>query len=180
MRRMSHTLCLLLTTASLFGCSSAEEEEAAACFLDGVVAEPSLRTDIVPILQGSCTFSSSCHGDKRDSQLDLYLGKKKPNPAKNVLPMTDAEVTEMLVGIINVASVTAPAVNIITPGDAEASFLMHKVDNTHKDQGFVCDSPVDEVSHECGDSMPKTAEDILCPTDRDTIRNWINAGAKDN
>lgn len=189
MRRIVQTLSLLLSVASLWGCSSAEEDAApgAVCRLDKTIEDPSFREHILPIFQGSCTFSNSCHGDNRpkglnhiNSQADRYLGKKQPNPAKNVLPMTDEEVSEMLAGIVNVPSTTAPAVNVITAGDANASFLMHKLDNTQGDQGYACEAQTSTVEDPCGDPMPQTSEEILCINDRDTIRNWINAGAKDN
>ncbi|MCA9629082.1 MAG: hypothetical protein KC766_15485 [Myxococcales bacterium] len=183
MQRIARAAGLLLTLSAIVSCSSedpAEGNTGTACRVETVSDDPSFRAEILPIFQGSCTFSSSCHGDKNKSQVDLYLGKKKPNEAKGVAPMTDQEVTEMLAGIVDRASMTAPAVNVITAGDANASFLMHKLDGTQTQQGFQCEAQESDLDDPCGDSMPQTASEILCQNERDTIRNWINAGAKDN
>lgn len=181
MQRFARAAGLLLTLSTITSCSSEDPaEEGVSCRIETVSDDPSFRTDILPIFQGSCTFSSSCHGDKTKSQAELYLGKKQPNEAKGVEPMTTAEVTEMLAGIIDRPSETAPAVNVISSGNASASFLMHKLDGTQTQQGFECEAQESDLDHPCGDSMPQTASEILCENERETIRNWINAGAKDN
>jgi hypothetical protein len=70
--------------------------------------------------------------------------------------------------------------SLITSGDAAQSFLMHKMDNTHNDQGLAC-TPLEgsDTGAPCGDSMPQGG-DVLCGGERDIVRNWINQGTLNN
>ncbi|MGE0325506.1 MAG: hypothetical protein AB7K71_14895 [Polyangiaceae bacterium] len=179
MQRIALAAGLLVTLCAFVGCSSEDPApEETACRISTVSADPSFRTDILPIFQGSCTFSDTCHGDTKRSQQNLYLGAPLPNAKKGIEEMTDQEVTDMIAGLIGRPSETAPAVNVITAGDASASFLMYKVDGTQNDQGFQCEN--EDGDPNCGESMPDTLGSLLCANERETIRNWINMGAKDN
>lgn len=177
-------LTLLALAAGLqLSCSSDDGEGGgpsgeANCRIEEVPAEPSFRAHILPTFQGACTFSSSCHGSKTRSQVDLYLGEKLPRTAAD--EMSSAAISEMLAGVIGRASVTAPDVQLIAAGNAASSFLMHKIDDTHRDQGYACTAQASDLDHPCGDSMPQTAEELLCSKERETIRRWIEQGAKDN
>ncbi len=175
----------LLTLAAsllLLSCGGEDGDEGptgeANCRISEVPAEPSFRAHILPTFQGACTFSSSCHGSKTRSQVDLYLGEKLPRtPADD---MSSAEISEMLAGVIGRASVTAPDVQLIAAGSAADSFLMHKVDDTHRGRGYACTPQQSGLDHPCGESMPQTAEELLCGKERETLRRWIDQGAKDN
>ncbi|MCA9646024.1 MAG: hypothetical protein H6718_29270 [Polyangiaceae bacterium] len=179
MKRIALATGLLLSLSVFVGCSSDDPaEESGTCRIKSVSADPSFRADILPIFQGSCTFSDTCHGDTKRSQQNLYLGAPLPNEAKGIPEMTNQEISDMLAGFIGRASETAPAVNLVTASDANASFLMYKVDGTQNDQGFQCVN--DDGDPDCGESMPDTLGSLLCDNERETIRNWINMGAKDN
>ena len=73
--------------------------------------------------------------------------------------------------IINVPSPTASA-DFVVPGDAAASYLMHKMNATHTlDQnlgGCGCNG--------LGGSMP-LGEELLPQATRNMVRDWINGGA---
>ena len=64
---------------------------------------------------------------------------------------------------MNVASVQV-ALNRVTPGNAENSYLIHKLDGR---SGIV------------GDRMP-TNGPFLTPAQIDVIEQWINDGARNN
>jgi len=109
----------------------------------GEQSVPSFSEDVQPWFDGSCTISG-CHGGPEASTgLDLDAG----------------ESYEMLVGVGS-AQADLPRVD---PGDAENSYLLHKVAGSHADVGGS------------GDQMPPvvgtTAEDVQMLID------WIVGGA---
>lgn len=154
---------------SVAGCGSEDGSSAPECYLTEVPASPSFREHILPSIQSSC-LGNSCHGSPQRSEADLYLGKRASNP------MTRLEISDIVARLVDQPSQTAPEVMLVAPGDAANSFLMHKLDNTHRAQGFVCQGGGE---HPCGDSMPESGE-ILCENDRNAVRAWINQGAQDN
>ena len=93
-------------------------------------------------------FNASCiehHGDHAtEADLDLTAGTAYAN-------------------LVNVASVQV-ALNRVTPGDAENSYLIHKLDGR---SGIV------------GDRMP-TNGPFLTTAQIDVIEQWINDGARNN
>ena len=104
---------------------------------------PSFAQDIQPLFNGSCTISG-CHGG--------------PESATG-LDLDEDMAYDMLVGVAS-SQVAIPRVD---PGDAENSYLVHKVAGSHEDVGGS------------GDLMPPvvgaSSEDVQMLID------WIAAGA---
>jgi hypothetical protein len=65
-------------------------------------------------------------------------------------------------------SVREPSLPVVTPGDAQASFLFRKV--TGDFTGLAC------APRQCGDRMPPRSAP-LPPEDIRSLRAWIEAGA---
>lgn len=137
-------------------------------------ADPSFETEVLPLTRRACGLSGSCHGAQTGSQADLYLG-----PAMKEDPPDAAARTAIIAAMVGQPSMTAPTMNLVTASDPSQSFLMHKMDDTHRDLGLTCNELVSGLDHPCGDSMPQGGE-ILCKGERDLVRNWIQQGAKDN
>ena len=126
---------------------------AAACGSDSPIA-PTTPTPtpggLQPTLSSiqSVVFDASCighHGDHAtEAGLDLTTGQSYSN-------------------LVNVPS-TQVALNLVTPNDAENSYLIHKLDGR---AGMV------------GDLMPVGAA-ALSTAQIDVIKQWINAGAQNN
>lgn len=116
----------------------------------------SLRNDVMPIFDQSCTFSS-CHSSL--------------NPAAGLNLGTDAgTVRTNLVG--RPAQQDMPLMALVDAGDPEGSFLMHKLD------GDFCAYPQCDGGF-CGLSMPQGSP-LLPVETRDVVRRWIAQGALDN
>ena len=126
---------------------------AAACGSDSPTA-PTTPTPtpggLQPTLSSiqSVVFDASCighHGDHAtEAGLDLTAGQSYSN-------------------LVNVPS-TQVALDLVTPNDAENSYLIHKLDGR---AGMV------------GDLMPVGAA-ALSTAQIDVIKQWINAGAQNN
>ena len=122
----------------------------------------SFKTDVAPIFQKSCAFSS-CHGNENGgNQANLYLGDDKAKIFTNLVGFTATKYPQM------------PR---IAANDAKNSYLMHKID------GDSCTLP--SCSGACANTMPDdTAIDqspsLLTVAQRDTFRRWILQGAQNN
>jgi hypothetical protein len=114
----------------------------------------SLRADVLPVFQTSCTSNSTCHGSSDGIEVFLSGG----------------DVHRRIVGVPSTELATMP---YVTPGDPTNSYLMHKVDGTLADFHAHC------AKQDCGLQMPK-GEAPLSQADRDVIRAWIEQGALDN
>ena len=123
---------------------------AAACSDSPTSPTPTAPGGLMPRLSSIQTsiFNASCiehHGDHAtEAGLDLTSGNAYSN-------------------LVNVPSVQA-ALNRVTPGDAENSYLIHKLDGR---AGIV------------GDRMP-TNGPFLTAAQIDVIEQWINDGARNN
>ncbi len=110
--------------------------------VEQVVAEPTHDADIQPIWDDACR---GCHTPSFD------FGE---------LVLTDA-FTE-LSGVESVGNAPMPRV---LPGDADGSYLWHKLAGSHREVGGG------------GDTMPAGGRPVLSDVRLQTIRNWIETGA---
>jgi len=141
----------------------------------------SFATTIQPILQVGCgTGGNTCHGQygAGASTANLYLAE----PVANGDGYGDAGA--IITGIRGVASIEAPSLDIINPGNPGESYLMHKID------GDMCAIMSDcaalpltdfngTINVACGVQMPQNSSP-LSDDDRTQIWNWIAQGANKN
>jgi hypothetical protein len=134
----------------------------------------------MPIFQGKCA-ASSCHNEGH-KEAGLSLG-----PASGS-PVDDTVLKDVHDNLVNTPAqtVTTGDVMRIVPGDPSKSFLVDKITDTQNDKGFKCTNQNPNyvtVPQPCGDYMPTSGGDHLCPASRakfDTIINWIAQGAQNN
>ena len=106
--------------------------------------------DVQPLFTASCA-SSLCHdGDVDDPDLgeDLNLTAGASYAA-----------------IVGVSAAQATDLNLIEPGDVEASYLWHKLNDTHETVGGE------------GECMPYLLCTSMTEKELKTIENWIADGA---
>ena len=160
--------------AGLAGCGGDDDGPAAdpSCFDYGSFQagtdEVSLAREVMPVLQGSCTFGNSCHGTTTGSKGLVYLG-----PVLGATASVE-QLEEMLEQTVDVEPVIEAGMPLITPGDPAQSFLMHKTDGTLECAVLAC-----AADGSCGQPMPYTK--ALAPLEeRNVIRRWIAQGAQLN
>lgn len=130
----------------------------------------SFRDDVYPVIQRACN-DFACHGNESEAAAELFLGE--PPPAD----VDSASIHALLVGV---PSITAPAVDLVSPGSAEESFFMLKIDGCQNAHALDCErQPGSESEAACGGNMPLAGRPV-CNADRDRIRRWIAQGALDN
>lgn len=171
----------LASCACLSGCSSRAQaepddagggasDECAAFVSTADLTTPvvSFMSDVVPLLQKSCTTAGSvCHGDpKVTAQGRPFLG----------LPEGGENAEEIAAGIVGVASAEDPAMTRVAAGQPSSSYLMHKVDGDQCGLASAC-AKGQSAYPTCGVQMPYSSEPLDIAT-RDTIRRWIAQGAK--
>lgn len=165
--RYSLAVCCALLIG-VVGCSDDVEPTPAGCVdYSAVSGSPSFATDVMPIFQVSCNFSS-CHGSNAVSpQEDLSLGP----------PVTDTATQEQIdavhAGIVGQAS-SESSLNLVTAGSPAASYLMVKVE--YEDIAGGCST--NGCTTGCGTSMPPS--DPLQASAVTTLRQWIASGAPNN
>jgi hypothetical protein len=117
----------------------------------------SMKTDVQPIIDRACTFTS-CHGG---------------GTGKLTMVMGDSSKTRT--ALVGVAAPEMPSMKLVAASDPTNSWMMKKLD------GDVClfTSKCTVVEGRCDDTMPQSG-DILDVSERDKIRRWIAQGAKDN
>ncbi len=128
----------------------------------------SFATDVIPILQTSCSLSTSCHQSEAGTGGRPYLGT-----AVGTAP-TAEQIQKIFDQNVDVASQAEPGMSIVASGDPANSFMMHKVDGT-----FSCAVLECGPKKTCGLRMPSTGTELPSPQ-RDTIRRWIAQGAQNN
>jgi hypothetical protein len=114
----------------------------------------SFRSDIAPLLTGSCS-TRSCHG-----------GGSLP-------PVFDrrGSAQKLRAALVGVPSEERPDRNYIAPGAPDASYLLQKID------GHLVDAEC--ADHDCGSPMPMD-NPSLSDDARAKIRAWVAEGARDN
>ncbi len=181
---MHRTLAILSSLSALFavgamGCSSTSSPSSApppgGC---DTTTPVSFSSDVIPVFQMSCTLSSVCHGQMGNAaEEDLYLGE-------NMGTTNASTVYGMLVGV---TAKEDPAMNLVTAGSTDNSYLWHKVNG---DQGnFASDCSKASMMCEdctsstpCGGLMPYLGESLATdsPQYLCTIQSWILQGAMNN
>jgi len=181
---MHRTLAILSSLSALFaagamGCSSTSSSSAGQQMGGCDTTTPvSFSSDVIPVFQMSCTLSSVCHGQMGNAaEEDLYLGE-------NMGTTNASTVYGMLVGV---TAKEDPAMNLVTAGSTDNSFLWHKVNG---DQGnFAADCSKASMMCEdcdstspCGGLMPYLGESLATdsPQYLCTIQSWILQGAMNN
>lgn len=103
------------------------------------------------IFDRNCAFSG-CHGSS-----DPVVGDEATVTLNLSAGMAYAS-------LVNVPSEEVPSMMRVVPGDPDASYFWHKVNNTHLEVGGI------------GTRMPP--ELLLAESDRTILEAWILAGAK--
>jgi hypothetical protein len=184
---MHRTLAILSSLTALFaagamGCSSSSPSASPSGQPEGgscdTTTPVSFSMDVIPVFEASCTLSGVCHGQMGNAgEEDLYLGENDGGTNAST-------VYSMLVGV---TSKEDPAMNLVTAGSTDNSFLWHKVNG---DQGnFAADCSKATMMCEdcdstspCGGLMPYLGESLATdsPQYLCTIQSWILQGAMNN
>jgi hypothetical protein len=157
------------------GCSSSS---GAAANDGGPTAPVSFLKDVMPVLQMNCTASNQCHGTKNNKVAEnLYLG-----PSTGAIDAATAKaVHDELVGV---KSLEDPAMNLVTVGQPDKSYFLHKMNGdqgTFKSDcakvpscGVTCTKDMP-----CGEPMPYLGESLTVtdPMALQQITDWITQGA---
>jgi hypothetical protein len=132
---------------SLGGCFSEHPEE----ITNPNPTTVSFSADIQPIFNGSCA-SSGCHGTSN------------ANPSNKPMVLTASQAYDNIVGV---ASGELPSMQRIRAGKPDESYLIHKLQGTHRNVGGS------------GDRMP-LGQGALSQATIDRIRLWVTNGAPRN
>jgi hypothetical protein len=124
------------------------------CPVDTTVAGPlDYATEVEPIFTGNCS-NGTCHTGAGLGGTEI---------------LTAGMICSTTVGIVAAETMSTTMMPRITAGDAEQSYLFHKLRGTHN-----CPPP--DGPDGSGGRMPYGAP-CLSETDLGTIRAWINDGA---
>jgi len=118
------------------------------------VGPRSFEKNVMPILNVNCSLQA-CHGSK-ESNLGILITTDKAQV------FAELQKSSPTFG--------GGALKFVIAGKANDSFLMRKMDGNH--------SSLTGCGNGCGKEMPPEA--ILTAGKRETIRRWINEGAKNN
>ncbi len=142
--------------------------DTAAC-LGTLPTGVSLRNDLNPLMQRSCTLSNACHTNPASPTTNEgykpYLGVKKSDG--------ESDVPTLLAAIVDVDAWGDPSRKIVAPGDWEHSYFMNKLDG-------ALDQCGDLDCLDCGRLMPQGSPKPLPLAERNLFRAWIAEGARDN
>ena len=133
----------------------------------------SFGNDVMPIFRGSCALSASCHGDPSVvSEQRTFLGYSDGDAGA-------AALQTIIDGLVGVKSKEDLSMNNVTAGDPAQSFLMHKMDD---DQCTLIPECMvgNSFRPNCGVFMPYQFPNILDVDTRDTVRRWIQQGARND
>jgi hypothetical protein len=122
----------------------------ASSFIQTPIADPSFHFVIMPVLSQTCATSHACHLAPPDTT--------RPDLESDSLAYAS---------LVNVMSHARPGVLRVRPGFADSSFFYLVL---HDSAGIRLGYPY---------RMPLTRYPLPFPT-TETIKNWINQGAKNN
>jgi hypothetical protein len=171
--------CMTLACSSSSAGSSAAGDAAGGCGS----APVSFESDVMPIFAGSCSTSTICHGQMNSSgEESLYLGQSEGTGVPG-------DVAAVYAGLVGVASLEDPSMDLVVPGDLGSSYLWHKVSGDQNSDPAVAAGCTPAASGPdacsdcvpgapCGVQMPFTG--ALEPSSTCVIQNWITQGAKNN
>jgi hypothetical protein len=144
-----------------------------AC-IDTTTPTVSFAKDIQPTLNTSCSISTpgTCHAMQQPGNSTPYL---------IFLGSPDGGIDggDVLKGIVGVKAAENPDMNLVTAGDPDNSYLMHKLDYDQCQYSTTCNATKNPTFLNCGIGMPYQSGILDQPT-RDNFRRWIAQGAKNN
>jgi hypothetical protein len=146
---------LLFLTLLANACSTTSDEKIDPARADAAATGQSFRADVIPIMRRWCS-NSSCHANKATT-----LGVE--------FPIDDPSA---LYAQLQRESPMAKGAKFVVPGDPSKSFFYAKIEGNQGDPQFKC-NPVG-----CGETMPPGTK--MASQDREVIKRWILAGAKDD
>jgi hypothetical protein len=167
------------SSGSTSGSSSSGNSSGSSSSGGGSNAAVSFAADVAPIFQTNCSAGgTTCHGDPSVTSNQSLGDRQYLGPVAGSGTYTSAVITQVLADIVNVKSFEDLTMNVVTPGDATKSFLMYKMDGTQDMLDAQCTTG--KLTPPCGLLMPWASTTVLPQTQRDTVRSWINQGAKNN
>ena len=188
-------VALALAAALGAGCTSDEappprEEGGGGCNVDYARLadhrKVAFRADVMPILNGTCGFGSSCH-DSNQPEASLVLGDVcrddagAPAAPGMCAPLTEAAISAIYANLIE-PSRTAPAVQRVARNRPAESFLLDKAADLQNEKGYAC-TPQDPNVEGCGTAMPPGGPSVALCTQRDgqqrfdVVAAWVLQGA---
>jgi hypothetical protein len=125
-----------------------------ACFSEHVTVPQdgpvSFAQDVEPLLNANCT-GGGCHT------------AQNAQPTQKRMPLVTGQ---SYASIVNVSSLQLPSMDRIEPGQPDRSYLIHKLQGTHQQQGGQ------------GQQMPLGS--ALSQAQIDMLRRWVTQGAQQN
>lgn len=130
----------------------------------------------------SCNGGSGCHDTATFSGVAFTNGDT---------PFDADGISALITQLTTEKSQISDTLNVV-PGDWTTSFMMQKLDGCQNHSGLSCDPDAESLAlsvcdSACGDGMPASEGDTANPNaypltkeQRDTVRVWIQQGAKDN
>ena len=151
------TLGVLITAA----CSDAATPTPSSSSSSGSLpSNVSFKDDVAPLLATNCALAA-CHSSK-ESNLNFYI------------TYDTAQIYEEIMK----TSPTCASSKFVSPGKPEESMIMLKMDNEQNKLAADCASA--RRSEMPPGDPPGSGSDLMTKKDRDIVRSWIKAGAKNN
>jgi hypothetical protein len=147
-----------------------------SCLTGSALMSPavSFAQDVQPLFNKSCSLSTpgTCHALQQSGNTTPYLV---------FLGSPDGGIdgSSVLPALVGKPAAENPSMNLITAGDPEHSYLMHKLDYDQCQFATECNSTKNPIFTGCGQGMPYLSG-IVDNTTRDNIRRWIAQGAQNN
>jgi len=151
------SLALFAAVVTAAGCSDDNTGTTTSSSGSSAPANPTFEKNVMPIMIQSCALTS-CHSSKEAPAGVNITADKAVTYAAFMKESTNFAGTKLVV-----------------PGDPDSSLLMRKMDGTQAE--------LESCPGDCGKAMPPPEEDgeqLLSQKKRDTVRNWIKNGAKND